>query len=99
MGPAGHRFTAIAATADGPGYWVVAASGRVFPFGAAWGEPPTGGSVIHGEVVAIAGAPDGAGYWLLGKDGAIRAFGSARLAENLPNPLGLGRAVSITSAT
>ena len=99
VGPAGHRFTAIAATADGPGYWVVAASGRVFPFGAAWGEPPTGGSVIHGEVVAIAGAPDGAGYWLLGKDGAIRVFGSACLAENLPNPLGLGRAVSITSAT
>jgi Putative Ig domain len=97
-GPAGYRFTAIAATADGPGYWVVTSSGRVFPFGAAWGEPPTGGSVIHGEVVGIAGTPDGAGYWLLGENGTIRAFGSALLAQNLPNPLGLGRAVSIASA-
>jgi hypothetical protein len=95
----GHRFTAIAASADGPGYWVVSASGRVFPFGAAWGEPPTGGIVIHGEVVGIAGAPDGAGYWLIGRNGAVRAFGSARLAQDLPNPLGLGRAVAITSTT
>jgi hypothetical protein len=95
----GHRFTAIAATADGPGYWVVSASGRVFPFGAAWGEPPSGGIAIHGEVVGIAGAPDGAGYWLIGRDGAVRTFGSARLAQDLPDPLGLGRAVAIASAS
>lgn len=93
----GHRFTAIAATTDGPGYWVVSASGRVFPFGAAWGEPPSGGIVIHGEVVGIAGTPDGAGYWLVGADGAVHAFGSARLAQDLPNPLDFGRAVAIAS--
>lgn len=94
-----HRFTAIASSADGPGYWAVSASGRVFPFGSAWGEPPTGGIVIHGEVVGIAGAPDGAGYWLLGRNGSLRAFGSARLSQDLPNPLGLGRAVSIASTS
>ncbi len=95
----GHRFTAIASSADGPGYWVLSASGRVFPFGAAWGEAPTGGILIHGEVVGIAGTPDGAGYWLIGRDGAVRAFGSARLSQVLPNPLGLGRAVSIASTS
>lgn len=98
-GFAGRRFTAIAATADAPGYWVVSASGLVFPFGAAWREPLSGGGVIHGEVVGIAGTPDGAGYWLVGRDGTIRAFGSARLAQDLPNPLGLGRAVAIASTT
>jgi hypothetical protein len=95
----GHRFTAIAATADGPGYWVVSASGRVFPFGAAWGEPPTSGIVLHGEVVGIAGAPDGAGYWLIGANGSVRGFGSARLSPVLPNPLRLGRAVAIASTS
>ncbi|MGA8296879.1 MAG: Ig domain-containing protein [Acidimicrobiales bacterium] len=95
----GHRFTAIASTTDGPGYWVVSATGRVFPFGVAWGEPVSGGIVIHGPVVGIAGAPDGAGYWLIGRNGAVRAYGSARVTSDFPNPPGLGRAVAIASSS
>ena len=59
------------------GYWVVAANGRVQPFGAA---PLLGNASrlpLAASVVAAAVTPTGQGYWLTAADGAVFAFGDA----------------------
>ena len=69
----------MAATADGRGYWLVAADGGIFAFGDA---------AFYGSIGRIALNPtgsrdgihdDGKGYWLVASDGGIFAFGDATL--------------------
>ena len=67
----------MAATADGGGYWLVAADGGVFAFGDARFHGSMGGQVAqpsrggHGG-----GRRHGGGYWLVGSDGGVFAFGA-----------------------
>jgi uncharacterized protein YkwD len=59
------------------GYWLVAADGGVFPFGAARFEGSTGAMRLVQPVRAIAATRNGGGYWLVASDGGIFAFGDA----------------------
>ncbi|MGH9281435.1 MAG: SpoIID/LytB domain-containing protein [Acidimicrobiales bacterium] len=60
------------------GYWVVAADGGIFSFGAArfWGS--MGGKKLNAPVLGMAATPAGNGYWLVATDGGIFSFGDAR---------------------
>jgi hypothetical protein len=60
------------------GYWLVAADGGVFPFGAANGYGSTGSMRLNKPVVGMAATADGSGYWLVASDGGVFPFGSAR---------------------
>jgi type VII secretion-associated serine protease mycosin len=59
------------------GYWVVAANGRVQPFGAASDLGDASRLTLAAPVVAATAAPSGQGYWLVAADGAVHAFGDA----------------------
>ena len=62
----------MAATADGQGYWLVAADGGVFAFGDAAFLGSAGGAV------ALAPAA-GSGYWITDSSGRVTPFGQAPL--------------------
>ena len=55
----------IVATADGRGYWLVAADGGIFSFGDAGFYGSMGGQSLNAPVVDMAPTPDGSGYWLV----------------------------------
>ena len=67
----------MARTADGGGYWLIAADGGIFSFGDAhfWGS--TGSLRLNQPVVGMAATPDGGGYWLVAADGGIFTYGDA----------------------
>jgi hypothetical protein len=67
----------MASTADGGGYWLVAADGGVFSFGDATFYGSMGGKALNSPVVGMASTPDGHGYWLVAADGGIFSFGDA----------------------
>ena len=67
----------VAATADGLGYWVVAADGGIFSYGNAAFEGSTGGIHLNAPIVGMAATPTGRGYWLVAYDGGVFAFGDA----------------------
>ena len=67
------------ATADGRGYWLVAADGGIFAFGDAGFYGSMGGQPLNAPVVDLAPTPDGRGYWLVATDGGVFAFGDAAL--------------------
>jgi hypothetical protein len=59
----------MAATADGKGYWLVSATGRVFAYGdAAWLGGPRHAHRVHGIVAA-----PGGGYWVYAANGSVYA--------------------------
>jgi hypothetical protein len=65
----------MAPTPLGNGYWLVAADGGLFNFGAA---PFLGSAGDRNQPVAgVAGSPTGHGYWLAGSVGKIFTFGDA----------------------
>jgi hypothetical protein len=68
----------MAATADGGGYWLVAADGGIFTFGDAPFHGSTGSLHLNQPIVGMAATPDGGGYWLVGADGGIFSFGNAQ---------------------
>ena len=67
----------MAQTADGGGYWLVAADGGIFAFGDAGFYGSTGNLTLNKPIVGMAATPDGKGYWLVASDGGIFAFGDA----------------------
>ena len=67
----------MAATPDGNGYWLVAADGGVFSFGAAGFHGSTGAIHLNQPIVGMAATPDGNGYWLVAADGGVFSFGDA----------------------
>jgi spore germination protein YaaH len=73
----GHAelWQAIATGLVGHGYWLVAADGGIFPFGAASGYGSTGGTHLNRPIVAMAPSPGGNGYWLVAADGGVFPFG------------------------
>ena len=69
----------IVGTAGDPatgGYWLVAADGGVFGFGAPF-LGSTGGTALSAPVVGMAATADGGGYWLVAADGGVFSFGDA----------------------
>ena len=64
----------MATTADGAGYWLVAADGGVFAFGDAVFRGSTGGIALDQPIVAMAADPATGGYWLVAADGGVFAF-------------------------
>jgi peptidoglycan hydrolase-like protein with peptidoglycan-binding domain len=67
----------MAATADGTGYWLVAADGGVFSYGGAPFYGSTGGMPLNSPVVDMTPTPTGRGYWMVASDGGVFAFGDA----------------------
>jgi hypothetical protein len=68
---------AIASSATGGGYWVVATDGGIFAYGDAGFFGSTGSMHLNRPVVGMAATPTGKGYWLVASDGGIFAFGDA----------------------
>jgi hypothetical protein len=67
----------IASTADGQGYWLVAADGGVFAFGSSGFYGSMGGHRLAAPIVGISSTPDGRGYWLVAANGSVDNFGDA----------------------
>ncbi len=67
----------MAVTADGGGYWLVAADGGIFAYGDAGFYGSAGGLPLNQPIVGMAATPDGKGYWLVAADGGIFAYGDA----------------------
>jgi hypothetical protein len=81
-------ITAMEATPDGNGYWLVAADGGVFSFGNAPFLGSTGSLRLTQPIVDFASTPNGRGYWLVGADGGVFAFGDAKFrGGTAPFPL------------
>ena len=64
------------ATHPGGGYYIVAADGGVFAYGAPF-YGSMGGKVLVAPVVGMAVMNTGLGYWLTAADGGVFAFGDA----------------------
>jgi len=67
----------MASTADGKGYWLVAADGGVFAFGDAGFHGSTGALTLNQPIVGMAATHTGGGYWLAAADGGVFTFGDA----------------------
>ena len=74
-GPPKDRSVRYSGLAEG--YWLVAADGGIFPFGAAGGLGSTGGMTLNQPIVGMAATLHGGGYWLVAADGGIFPFGDA----------------------
>jgi hypothetical protein len=69
----------MAATGDGKGYWLVAADGGVFSFGAPF-LGSHGAAHLNSPIVGAAAISDGRGYFLAGADGGVFNYGDAHFA-------------------
>jgi hypothetical protein len=67
----------MAATADGDGYWLVAADGGVFTYGDAPFDGSEAGHQLNAAIGGIEAVQNGGGYWLLASDGGVFTFGEA----------------------
>jgi hypothetical protein len=68
-----------------PGYWMVAADGGIFSFGAAAYHGSAGGTPLVQPVVGMAASPTKRGYWLVTADGRVLGYGDARVPGSLGN--------------
>ncbi len=59
------------------GYWLAAADGGIFSYGAARFHGSTGGKVLNEPIVGIAALADDEGYRLVARDGGVFCFGGA----------------------
>ena len=75
----------MAATANGAGYWLVAADGGIFTYGDAPFFGSTGREPLNKPISGIATTADGQGYWLVASDGGIFAYGDAGFAGSAGN--------------
>jgi hypothetical protein len=73
----------MAQTADGGGYWMVAADGGIFAYGDAHFYGSMGGTHLNQPIVGMAATTDGKGYWLVASDGGIFAFGDATFSGSM----------------
>ncbi len=72
----------MATSADGKGYWLVAADGGIFAYGDATFKGSAGSTKLNAPIVGMAATTDRAGYWLVGADGGIFTFGDAPYLGN-----------------
>ena len=64
-------------TGPGAGYWLVAADGGLFSYGAATYFGSAANLTLTAPIVGMAATPDGGGYWEVGGNGAVFAYGDA----------------------
>jgi hypothetical protein len=83
--PINRPVVGMSPTADGEGYWLVAADGGIFAFGNARYYGSTGAMTLNKPIVGMAVTPDGAGYWLVASDGGIFTFGDAQFYGSTGN--------------
>jgi hypothetical protein len=65
------------------GYWMAAADGGIFAFGAANFAGSMGGKRLNAPVVGMAATTDDAGYWMVASDGGVFSFGNANYAGSM----------------
>lgn len=70
-------ITNVGSSGGVDGYWLVASSGAVYPFGAAGSYGSLAGRPLNAPVIGMAPSFDGNGYWLVAGDGGIFNFGDA----------------------
>ena len=70
-------ITNVGSSGGVDGYWVVASSGAVYPFGSAGSYGSLLGRQLNAPVIGMAPSFDGNGYWLVAGDGGIFNFGDA----------------------
>jgi hypothetical protein len=75
--PINQPVVGMAQTADGGGYWMVAADGGIFAYGDAGFYGSAGNLRLNKPIVGMAATKDGKGYWLVASDGGIFAYGDA----------------------
>ena len=75
--PLNEPIVGMTGTADGRGYWMVAADGGIFSYGDPRFYGSAGNLVLRQPVVGMAATPDGRGYWMVASDGGIFAYGDA----------------------
>jgi hypothetical protein len=80
-----QKWSGIAATPDGGGYWVVSNGGAVESFGDAASHGDLTNKALNHGIVGMAPTPDGRGYWLDASDGGIFSFGDARFFGSTGN--------------
>jgi peptidoglycan hydrolase-like protein with peptidoglycan-binding domain len=68
---------AMASTASGKGYWLVAADGGLFSFNAPYYGALAGWPLAH-PVTGMTATPSGKGYWMVTADGSVFPFGDAK---------------------
>jgi len=68
---------AMAATADGRGYWLATNNGVVKAYGTAASYGPAQGLSLSKPIVHMESTPSGHGYWLVASDGGIFSLGDA----------------------
>ncbi len=77
-------IVAMATTANGAGYWQVAADGAIFSFNAPFYGALTGWPLAQ-PVVGLTATPSGHGYWIVTADGSVFPFGDAKGYGSLSN--------------
>jgi hypothetical protein len=85
----GERWTTIAATKSGSGYWVFSNLGRVATFGSAqsFGDLVSRNIRPTGGVIASATTASDGGYFMIGSDGGVFAFGDVSAREKARSAL------------
>ncbi|MBV8463881.1 MAG: hypothetical protein JO368_11335, partial [Acidimicrobiales bacterium] len=71
------QVVAMVPSADGKGYAMATAFGKVLAFGSAVDVGDVAGLSLSQPVVGMAATPSGHGYWLVAADGGLFAFGDA----------------------
>jgi len=77
-----HPIVAMASTANGAGYWLVASDGAIYSFDAPFYGALTGWPLAQ-PVTGMTATPSGRGYWLVTGDGAVFPFGDAKAYGSL----------------
>ncbi len=75
--PLVRPIVAMASTASGKGYWLVAEDGGVFGYHAKF-HGSLGGMPLNAPIVGMTATSTGHGYWLVAADGGVFAFGDAK---------------------
>ena len=78
-------ISAMAATPDGRGYWLVGSDGGVFAFGDAHYFGSAANQNIGTWVTGIAPTKDGLGYWLIAATAGVLSYGDAVFYGPTPN--------------
>lgn len=81
--PVPREVVGIEASPTGGGYWLAAADGSVFGFGAVGYFGSMGAHRLRSPIAAMAATPSGNGYWLAGADGSVFGFGDAPYAGSM----------------
>jgi hypothetical protein len=96
----GPDVVALTAAPDGQGYWVLAAGGQVYAFGAARAYASRVPRRPSAPAVGMAATADGRGYWVVDANGAVWSFGDASSPQSrLPAPSGAIVGIAADTAT